>query len=244
MNGQPNPQRVMQQMGCLMFALTLMFLCVLPWVLADAAATALAKLGLSGHVALMAVMGILLGGLVNIPVHRIEREDEQIVDFGSAFGFPGFMPRLRRVRRDTIVALNVGGCLVPTAIAAWQVLRIVQVGGWPLAAMVIVAAVNVLVCYRVARPVEGIGIAMPGFASPLVCVLLTWALLGPSGFGPGAAGPSAPVAFVAGVMGPLVGADLLHLKDITKVSAGMLSIGGAGTFDGIVLSGLLAALLV
>ena len=53
----------------------------------------------------------------------------------------------------------------------------------------------------------------------------------------------APVAFVAGVLGPLVGADLMLLKDITRVSAGMLSIGGAGTFDGIVLSGMLAALL-
>ena len=54
----------------------------------------------------------------------------------------------------------------------------------------------------------------------------------------------APVAFVAGVLGPLVGADLLHLKDIGRISTGLLSIGGAGTFDGIVLSGLLAAILV
>ena len=53
----------------------------------------------------------------------------------------------------------------------------------------------------------------------------------------------APVAFVAGVLGPVQGADLLHLKDIKRVSAGMLSIGGAGTFDGIVLSGIVAALL-
>jgi uncharacterized membrane protein len=42
----------------------------------------------------------------------------------------------------------------------------------------------------------------------------------------------------------LIGADLLHLKDITRVSVGMLSIGGAGTFDGIVLSAVLATVLV
>jgi uncharacterized membrane protein len=64
-------------------------------------------------------------------------------------------------------------------------------------------------------------------------------LLGPAPY----AELRAPVAFVAGVAGPLIGADLMHLKDITKVSAGMLSIGGAGTFDGIVLSGVLAAVL-
>ena len=50
-------------------------------------------------------------------------------------------------------------------------------------------------------------------------------------------------AFIAGVAGPIVGADLLHLKDLTKTPVAIMSIGGAGTFDGIVLSGVLAALL-
>ncbi len=53
----------------------------------------------------------------------------------------------------------------------------------------------------------------------------------------------APVAFVAGVFGPLVGADLLHFREVMKMAAPMTSIGGAGTFDGIVLSGLVAAFL-
>lgn len=53
-----------------------------------------------------------------------------------------------------------------------------------------------------------------------------------------------PVAFTAGVLGPLIGADLLHLARIDKLETGMASIGGAGTFDGIVLSGMIAALLV
>ena len=52
-----------------------------------------------------------------------------------------------------------------------------------------------------------------------------------------------PVAFVAGVAGPLVGADLLHLRDIERIESGMVSIGGAGTFDGILLSGILALYL-
>jgi uncharacterized membrane protein len=52
-----------------------------------------------------------------------------------------------------------------------------------------------------------------------------------------------PVAFVVGVTGPLVGADLLHLRDIHLTETGVVSIGGAGTFDGIVLSGVVAAYL-
>jgi uncharacterized membrane protein len=45
------------------------------------------------------------------------------------------------------------------------------------------------------------------------------------------------------VLGPLIGADLLHLRDIEKIATGIASIGGAGTFDGIVLSGIVAAYL-
>jgi uncharacterized membrane protein len=52
-----------------------------------------------------------------------------------------------------------------------------------------------------------------------------------------------PVAFIAGVLGPLVGADLLHLNDIKSIGANVASIGGAGTFDGIVISSLVATLI-
>src|SRR5262249_1384970 len=37
-----------------------------------------------------------------------------------------------------------------------------------------------------------------------------------------------PVAFVAGVVGSLVGADLLHLADVRRIGAGMASIGERG----------------
>ncbi len=41
----------------------------------------------------------------------------------------------------------------------------------------------------------------------------------------------------------LIGADLLHLRDIEKLATGIASIGGAGPFDGIVLSGIVAPYL-
>jgi uncharacterized membrane protein len=52
-----------------------------------------------------------------------------------------------------------------------------------------------------------------------------------------------PVPFVAATIGPLVGADLLHLRQIERIDTGMVSIGGAGTFDGILLSGIMALYL-
>jgi uncharacterized membrane protein len=48
---------------------------------------------------------------------------------------------------------------------------------------------------------------------------------------------------VAGGLRPLISADLLHLSDIKTLETGIASIGGAGTFDGIVLSGIVAAYL-
>jgi uncharacterized membrane protein len=85
--------------------------------------------------------------------------------------------------------------------------------------------------------VTGIGIVMPGVVSPIIAAG-TALLLAPDA--------AAPVAFaigVIGVIGPLVGADLMHLKDIEANEIGVVSIGGAGTFDGIVLSGIVAAYL-
>jgi uncharacterized membrane protein len=99
----------------------------------------------------------------------------------------------------------------------------------------VAALITTVVCYLIARPVPGLGIAMPGFVPPIVSALSAY-LLAPD--------QAPPVAFVAGVVGPLVGADLLHLRDMHKVATtGIASIGGAGTFDGIVLSGILSAYL-
>ena len=51
------------------------------------------------------------------------------------------------------------------------------------------------------------------------------------------------VALAGGILGTLIGADLLHLKEIQRMTPGVLSIGGAGVFDGIALCGLFALLL-
>ena len=87
---------------------------------------------------------------------------------------------------------------------------------------------------RQTRPNTRHGVLRPGLVPAAVAAIL--ALI----FAPSEA---APVAYVAGVAGPLIGADLLHLKEIEQSAVGVASIGGAGTFDGIVLSGIVAAYL-
>lgn len=104
----------------------------------------------------------------------------------------------------------------------------------PLIVLAGAVLLNVIVCYLLARPVRGVGILMPGMIPPLVAATAAL-LLAPE--------HPTPVAFVAGTCGPLVGADLLHLQEVEKMDTGIVSIGGAGTFDGILLSGIVALYL-
>lgn len=227
------------QLGCFLLLAVLMLTCLMPLFLVEAAQVALAKLHLGPTTAVVVLVGILLGGLVNLPLFILQRQHEQPFPENSIYSLMGWVPVFPRQPMRTIVAVNVGGCLIPAGLALFETALITNASPEAARALVVAAAINIGVCYFAARPVPGIGIAMPAFTSPLVSVLTTWVLLMPDEY----AMVRAPVAFVAGVLGPLIGADLLHLRDITKIAAPVVSIGGAGTFDGIVLSGLLAALL-
>lgn len=222
----------MNSPGCLA-ALMLFFLFVLPFFYAQVMVTAMERLGLPPGLGLFLLLGIILGGMVNIPVKRVPQEREVPVHLFHLFGLSRFFP-VRRFRTYTIVAVNLGGCIIPCLIAFLQLGRIASQGPFTLLATLLVTGINVGVCYRLARPVPGLGITMPALIPPLVAAL--GALLLAPHF-------PTPVAFVAGVFGPLIGADLLHLREIEQTGADMASIGGAGTFDGIVLSGILAAVL-
>jgi uncharacterized membrane protein len=54
---------------------------------------------------------------------------------------------------------------------------------------------------------------------------------------------AAPLAYIAGSFGTLIGADLLNLNKLADLKAPILSIGGAGTFDGIFVTGIVAVLI-
>lgn len=225
--------------GCLLLVVTVSLLCLMPLFLIDAAQLALQKLHLSPAGATLVLLAILVGGLVNLPVYILERETEQPNITNRLHALRGWVPLVERRPTRTVIAVNVGGCLIPVSLAIFEAALVQSAAPQASRAMLAATGVNVAVCYFAARPVPGIGIAMPAFTSPAVAVLATWLMLMPDAYSM----VRAPVAFVAGVLGPLIGADLLHLRDLSKIPAPMMSIGGAGTFDGIVLSGLLAALL-
>lgn len=227
----------MPYLGCALLLLVFFFLCILPYFVVDAMRLALENLHLAPQTALLAVLGIFVGSLINLPIYRIPRADPQPVEPMAFFGLGQWLPSWQQMRRDTVIAVNVGGCVIPVVLAIYQATYVFAHGQWAVVSMLMAATVSILICYRFARPVAGVGIVMPALAPPLASILVAWLLLAGSEYNT----VRAPVAFIAGVSGPLIGADLLHLGEIRKVPAGMLSIGGAGTFDGIVISGLVAA---
>jgi uncharacterized membrane protein len=90
------------------------------------------------------------------------------------------------------------------------------------------------ISHALARPVPGKGIAMPVVVPPLVAAI-TALVLAPDA--------SPALACAAGSLGTLLGADVANLHRIRELGAPVVSIGGAGTFDGIFLTGILAVLL-
>jgi uncharacterized membrane protein len=188
-------------------------------------------LGLPPEAAFLALLASLLGSYVNIPLTRIETgamHPEAIVQsFGVRYRVP-----VRYAGTSTVVAINVGGAIVPLLISLYVLSR------WPSALPAAIAgtAIVAIVVHRFARPVPGLGIATPMLIPPIVAALVGY-LLGSTQHHVDA------VAYVSGVLGTLIGADLLNLGKLRELGAPVASIGGAGTFDGIFLTGIVAVLL-
>jgi uncharacterized membrane protein len=96
-----------------------------------------------------------------------------------------------------------------------------------------------LTIFKSSRLVGGLGIASPAFGPPLLTVL---AVLAVDLFSPLAC--PIQVAYVGGSLGTLIGADLMNFRRFPELGAPVVSIGGAGTFDGIYITGLVSVLLV
>lgn len=214
----------------LLLFLVLLLLLPFIWfaVAVDVVEIAVAKLGFSSNIAFLLLVLVIFTSTINIPLYRLVAPVHLADDFATLWLKEFWGIPLRRVERSTVVALNVGGGLIPVLLALYQFARTNALF------ILLVTAIVTVVSYYAARVVPGIGIQMNPLLAPLTAALSAMLIAVPH---------AAPVAFAGGVLGTLIGADLLHLKDIQSMSAGVLSIGGAGVFDGIALCGLFALLL-
>jgi uncharacterized membrane protein len=93
--------------------LSLLLLILLPAVFGQIMLGGLGKLHITPQAAGALMVAIVVGGFVNIPVKRIVRHDDVVVHPLAAFGLAGYWPRLRRISHESVIAVNVGGCLIP-----------------------------------------------------------------------------------------------------------------------------------
>lgn len=204
----------------LLLALTLSLIFVL--FILNAIALSFARLGLTPGQAFVIFASIILGSYINVPVSRkkiILAEDRWIP-------FP-FFYRLPKVA-EQVIFVNVGGAIIPTMLSFYFLPRS------PLIPALAATLIVVIISKFLARPVPGVGITMPALVPPVLSAI-TALILAPEN--------PAPVAYISGVLGTLIGADLLNLGRIREIKSPAVSIGGAGVFDGVFLVGIIAVLL-
>jgi uncharacterized membrane protein len=184
-------------------------------------------LGVSSNSAIFLLFATLIGSFFNIPITELPPEHAMSHHHVDFFGMRYTVPVVSH-GKGTVVAVNVGGAVIPTLMSIYL---LVKSALWVKG--VVATAIVALVIHWMAVPVPGLGIAVPVFM-PVVVTAIVAVMLSRE--------DSAPLAYIAGSLGTLIGADLTNLDKVRGLGAPVASIGGAGTFDGIFLTGILAVL--
>jgi uncharacterized membrane protein len=208
--------------------LAVIYFVVVVWIVVRAFRLASMRIGLGSTTALILLAASLGGSYLNIPVAQLP--EQQIIS-GKLISFYGMNYVVPTVSDwpGTVIAVNVGGAVIPGLLSLYLLVRYRL---WLLGGLAI--AVVAVVCHLLAQPIPGLGIALPVFVPPLSAAAVALVL----------SRRNAPaLAYIGGSIGCLIGADLLNLGEIQGLGAPVASIGGAGTFDGIFLTGAFAVLL-
>jgi uncharacterized membrane protein len=209
--------------------LVLIVVLLLAFVQVGILTVAFEKLGLSSHSAFMLLFASLFGSAINLPVMKVKAERPSLDSVPEQLR-ELMAQALRKFQGQTVIAVNAGGCLIPLMFS-YYLIQFNQINGFKIvAATLIVTAIS----RWASRPIPGVGIGMPVFIAPIAAAITAL------GIDPE---HSAPLAYICGTLGVLIGADLLRLKDVRKMGVPLASIGGAGTFDGIFITGIVAVLL-
>jgi uncharacterized membrane protein len=184
------------------------------------------NLGVSPRTAMYLLIGSLIGSYFNIPIADLPGEpvvSNQVITF---FGMQYAVPEVE-YSSGTVIAVNVGGAVIPTLMSIYL---LISRNLWVKGAIAI--AIVALVLHWLAYPVPGIAVPVffPAVTTAVAALLLSREF-------------AAPLAYIGGSLGTLIGADLTNLDKVRGLGAPVASVGGAGTFDGIFLTGMLAVLL-
>jgi len=213
-------------------ALLILLFVVVGLIFFGAISLAFKSIGFTPLIIFLILISTLIGSFINLPVLKLKAcvpmiRDETVNWFGITYR----IPQVEYGETTTTVAVNVGGALIPTGVCIYLLIKSAP-------SMIFLCIIGVLavalVTHLVARPVKGVGITTPFFIPPIAAAVAAVIL-----------SPAHPItiAYVSGVLGTLIGADLWNLRKIPNLGAPVASIGGAGTFDGVFLTGIIAVLL-
>ena len=205
--------------------LPLLVVALLAIVFFDLIALSFNRMGIPPWTTILIFVVSYLGSTVNIPLWQSVR----VVEPGRRIPLPHVIFYVPPRITDQVVAINVGGAVIPLLVCLWLLPRA------PFLRTVLATAIVAVVSHLAATIVPGRGVEMPIWIAPASAALLGLLLT----FGRGAA----PLAYIAGTLGALIGADITNLGALSQLGDGVLSIGGAGVFDGVFLAGIVATLL-
>ena len=213
-------------LSLVIFGLLLIILLILVQI--GVVSIAMDKLGLSQQSIILILFASLFGSLVNLPLFTIHSD---AVNQAPHIPVPRIIfSQVRSYEGKTVIAINVGGALIPVFISLY-LLNSYEI---PFANVLTAIGIVAIVSYFFSRPIHGMGIGIPIFVAPFTAALT--AMFMQTDY-------TAPLAYIAGTLGILIGADLLRLPTVRSMATPVASIGGAGTFDGIFLTGIFAVLL-
>ncbi len=230
--------------GRFRWLLYMLFSLIIIPVYATNLSTVLSLMGFSTALSMAIGLLITLVSLLLSPVHLIVYEAEveyapfesiTFTIFGKALAPFTIWPRFRR---RVMVSLNFGGALIPVAVSiflTYSILRYAPSLALPLA--ISIALMSILI-NRISRFIPAVGIVTPALVPPILAALVSFIFV--SFLAHGYLILSPVVAYISGVLGALIGADLLNIRAVIRAAPMIIDIGGAGTFDGIFFTGVMA----
>ena len=164
---------------------------------------------------------------MNIPIKKVRSHVSVISDKTSDTLRSGLAASSIKTYTTTI-AINLGGAVIPILMSVFlsTMANLVEI----LAGILVMT----IVIHKIARPVKGSGIAIHALIPPFLAAFVA-IIISPQ---------NAPViAYISGTFGCILGIDILNLKKIPDLGVPLVSIGGAGTFDAIFMTGIISVLL-
>jgi uncharacterized membrane protein len=193
-------------------------------------------IGINKYIAILMAVLISFISLFTSPLNLVLKEvkkeaimiEQDVIFF---FGYPIFIPRTLKLSTYTLVAVNLGGALIPTVVSLFLI--------YELKTYIIYFMINVIIVSLIskffARVIRGVGVVMHPLIPSLFSVVMSYILFYRIHI-------LIPLSsYIGSVLGTLIGADILNLRRIIEEARPqIISIGGMGTFDGIFVSGIIA----